>query len=354
MDINLNKIHTGDSLKWLKTLPDCAVNCIVTSPPYWMLRDYKVDGQLGMEETPEKYVRKMVTVFRECRRVLRNDGTLWLNIGDSYASKSGGYSSPEKTGKHNYLSEGTSSSVLKREKVVSGLKPKDLVGIPWLLAFALRKDGWYLRCDIIWAKTNCMPESVRDRPTKSHEYIFLMSKSPKYYYDYEAIKELAIYDVDGTGTTARKARQAASNKSVPTSERAGIRPAGFKDAAKMNGKHSDKQRGHSRRHAGFNAKWDLMTKEEQCTGMRNKRDVWTVAPAQFSEAHFATFPEKLIVDCIKAGCPDGGVVLDPFMGAGTTALVARKLGRNFIGCELNPEYTAIAENRLKRGLGIFI
>lgn len=231
-----------------------------------------------------------------------------------------------------------------------------------MLAFALRADGWYLRSDIIWAKKNCMPESVRDRPTRSHEYIFLLSKSKDYYYDHEAIKEPAIYDVDGTGTASRKARQKPDNKSMPLGLNAGIRPAkvdkakaaAFKNAAAFAGKNSDKQRGHSERHNGFNDRWDKMTTKEQCTGMRNKRDVWNVATAMFPDAHFATFPEDLIVDCIKAGCPEDGVVLDPFMGAGTTALVARKLNRHYLGIELNPEYVTIAENRLKKELGMFL
>jgi DNA modification methylase len=198
-----------------------------------------------------------------------------------------------------------------------------------------------------------MPESVTDRPTRSHEYIFLLSKSAKYYYDHEAIKEPALYDVDGTGTAARKVRQSADNKSMPTRNVNGIRPAGFKDAEKMNGKHSDKKRGHSRRHNGFHDRWDNMSHEEQCTGMKNKRDVWTVSPAQFPEAHFATFPEQLITPCILAGCPKDGIVLDPFMGAGTTAIVAKSHDRNFIGFELNPEYIKIAENRLKQEFGMF-
>lgn len=356
MELKLNHIYQGDALMVLRRLPDQSVNCIVTSPPYWGLRDYGVAGQMGMESTPEEYIDSMVAVFREAKRVLRDDGTLWLNVGDSYASKSRGYRSAEKTGKQAYLSTGTYGAILKREKVVSGLKAKDLVGIPWMLAFALRSDGWYLRSDIIWAKKNCMPESVTDRPTKSHEYIFLLTKSEKYYYDHESIKEPAIYDVDGTGTAARKARQKDENKSIPTSLNAGIKKgggAGFKDAKKMDGKHSDKQRGHSRRHAGFNDRWDMLSKDEQCTGMRNKRDVWFISPAQFPEAHFATFPEKLVVDPIKAGCPEGGIVLDPFMGAGTTALVAAKLGRNYVGIEMNPEYRDMAEKRLKKELGMF-
>lgn len=366
-----DKIHNTDCLTGLKTLPDKSVNCCVTSPPYYGLRDYGVAGQLGLEDTPEEYVAKMVEVFEEVKRVLNDDGTLWLNIGDTYAAYWG-----QKYGQGQSLSGGREnrgaappakkSPVFSKSKrdvkrfgggnvpAMGEVKPKDLFGIPWMLAFALRSRGWYLRSDIIWAKKNCMPESVTDRPTRSHEYLFLLSKSAKYYYDNEAIKEPAIYDVDGTGTASQKARQISSNKSLPDGQKNGIRPAGFKDAGLMNGKNSEKQRGHSRRHNGFNDRWDKMTHEEQCTGMRNKRDVWTISPAKFPEAHFATFPEDLIVPCIKAGCPIDGLVLDPFMGAGTTALVARKLNRHFIGFELNPDYIIIAENRLKKELGMFL
>lgn len=337
----------------LKKLADNTVDCCVTSPPYWGLRDYGVDGQVGMEQTPEMYVQKMVELFSEVMRVLKPEGSLWLNIGDSYCGT--GTSSGDQKSSTLQGSKDTQIEAGKRpnKKPTKDIKPKDLVGIPWMVAFALRAQGWYLRQDIIWAKKNCMPESVKDRCTRSHEYIFMFSKSPKYFYDAEAIKEPFIYDVDGTGTAARKARQHNGDKLLPTEKTNGIRSAGFFEASKFEGKHQDKQRGHSRRHAGFNDRWDSMTKEEQCTGMRNKRDVWTISPAQFPEAHFATFPEEIPAICIKAGCPENGLVLDPFMGAGTTALVARKLNRNFIGFELNSEYIAIAERRLEKELGMF-
>lgn len=347
--MELNTIHIGDALEQLKKLPDECVNCIVSSPPYWGLRNYGVDGQIGQEKTPEEFVGALVSVFREAKRALKDDGTLWLNIGDSYAS-CGRNRTAESAVKNTGLKSGldTQANILSQpNKLVGDLKPKDLVGIPWMLAFALRADGWYLRFDIIWSKKNCMPESVTDRPTRSHEYIFLLSKSQKYYYDHEAIKEPAIYDVDGTGTQARKAR-ANGNKLEPTKQVNGIRAAGFKDATLMNGKHKQDQVG-SRVYEGFNQR----NADSDKTGMRNKRGVWTTATAMFSEAHFATFPEELIVDCIKAGCPIGGVVLDPFMGAGTTALVSAKLNRNYIGVELNPTYAAMADKRLKKELGIF-
>jgi DNA modification methylase len=366
----INQIHQYNVLNTPWPLEDESVNCIVTSPPYYGLRDYGVSGQLGLEETLDEYIDKTVQIFREGYRVLKPTGTLWLNLGDTYAAYWGqkygqGQSlsgTRENKGSAPPAKKSPKFSKSKRDvdrygggnmKTSGDVKPKDLFGVPWAVAFALRSAGWYLRSDIIWAKKNCMPESVTDRPTRSHEYIFLLSKAAKYYYDYEAIKEPALYDVDGTGTAARKARQKENNKSMPDAQRSGIRPAGFKDAEKMNGKHSDKQRGHSRRHSGFNDRWDKMTHEEQCTGMRNKRDVWTVSPAQFPEAHFATFPEQLITPCILAGCPKDGIVLDPFMGAGTTALVAKSHGRNYIGFELNPEYIKIAENRLKKEFGMF-
>lgn len=351
--MELNRIYCEGALTGMqKRLGPATIDCCITSPPYWGLRDYGVAGQLGLESTPEEYIKNMVDVLMEVYRCMKSSGTLWLNIGDSYAGNGGQYGNSKSTlkGKQPGVKE---IGQAQRFKKRGDLKPKDLVGIPWMLAFALRQAGWYLRSDIVWAKANCMPESVTDRPTRSHEYIFLLSKSAKYYYDHEAIKEPALYDVDGTGTAARKARQNADNKSMPTGNVNGIRPAGFKDASNFNGKHTDKQRGHSRRHNGFNDRWDNMSHEEECTGMRNKRDVWTVAPAQFPEAHFATFPEELIKPCVLAGCPKDGVILDPFMGAGTTALVARSHDRNFIGFELNPEYIVIAEKRLKKHFGMF-
>ena len=321
-------------------LPDESVQCCVTSPPYWGLRDYKSDGQIGLEKTPEEYVAAMVAVFREVRRVLRKDGTLWLNLGDTYSTGSGGTDTKSDKQRSN------NGTQFEPRPAYDGLPTKNLVGIPWRVAFALQADGWWLRSDIIWSKPNPMPESVTDRPTRSHEYIFLLTKSARYFYDADAIKEPALYDVDGTA--ARKARQAETNKSMPTEERSGIRPAGMKDARNFNGKHADKQRGHSRRHEGFNARWDLMSKEKQCTGYRNKRDEWTVAPAQFPDAHFATFPPKLIEPCILAGSKTGDTIMDPFHGAGTTALVAKGFNRRYVGIELNEAYIELSLKRLSQ------
>ena len=290
-------IH-GDCLEVLPTLDAESVHCCVTSPPYLGLRDYGNDGQLGLEKTPEEYVAKIVEVFRAVRRVLRDDGTLWLNLGDSYnAARNGGHAGGSKQNHPKYQQRSGAN--------VKGLKPKDLIGIPWRVAFALQADGWYLRQDIIWHKPNPMPESVTDRCTKSHEYIFLLSKKPKYYYDADAIGEKCNWN----GTSGNK------------NYRAGI---GLVDGGKMNSGGSKDS--------------------------RNKRSVWTVTTKPYKGAHFATFPPDLIEPCIKAGCPEGGTVLDPFMGSGTTAYVSRELGRNYLGVELNQEYIDLANKRLKQDL----
>jgi DNA modification methylase len=289
------------------------------------LRDYGVEGQIGLEESPEAYVSKLVEVFREVRRVLKKEGTLWLNLGDSYSRDvAKGGSGPN--GKHDFIPDyGNARKIMSESKGsfdggvgradrapvrVGGpnLKPKDLIGIPWMVAFALRADGWYLRSDIIWHKPNCMPESCKDRPTKSHEYIFLLSKSERYYYDNEAIKEPFTYPIERAGTKPRPQQNGVSAKN-PTSLTQSSR--------------------------------DLYNN----TG-RNKRTVWTIPTKPYSEAHFATFPEKLIEPCILAGCPEGGICLDPFFGAGTTGLVAKKLGRHFIGIELNEAYIGMAQKRV--------
>jgi DNA modification methylase len=345
------RILTGDCRDVLGTLPDKSINCCVTSPPYFGLRDYGVEGQIGLEQTPDAFVAEMVAVFREVRRVLRDDGTLWLNLGDSYAGSGKGGNPEEGKQATNRGSQsvgvlyGTGKTAREAavtnvtRKTFDGIKAKDLIGIPWRVAFALQADGWYLRQDIIWSKPNPMPESVQDRCTKAHEYIFMLSKSARYFYDADAIKEDA------------------SEVSIARSERADLREKpGWSEAYHGNpptGFKRDKQRGHSRRHAGFNDRWDAMEKAEQCGGKRNKRSVWTVATQPFSEAHFATFPPSLIEPCIKAGCPTGGTVLDPFGGAGTTGLVADRLQRDAILIELNPAYVEIARNRLTADAGMF-
>lgn len=346
--MELNVIHNQDCIAGMKQYPDSFFHCCVTSPPYWGLRDYGVNGQFGLETTPELFIENMVQVFREVKRVLRDDGTLWLNMGDSYAHNGAAYGNEKSTltgRKH-----GEEMGKAKRfVKCGSSLKPKDLVGIPWMLAFALRDDGWYLRDCIIWHKPNPMPESVTDRTTKAHEYIFLLSKSNKYYYNAAAIatpyadKTYTTFgcEVKGNGDGSGLVQSENWSNSITVRK------------PKEWGK-KDKQRGHSRRHAGFNERWDNMTKEEQQLQGANKRSVWTIATRPFKEAHFATFPEELPHTCILAGCPPDGNVLDTFMGAGTTALVARKLQRNYVGFELNPEYVAIAERRLRKELGMFL
>ncbi len=496
-----NTILCGDAREQLRLLDDESVNCVVTSPPYWGLRDYGVKGQLGAESTPEEFVCNLVDVFREVRRVLRSDGTVWLNLGDSYAGSgrgmnkdgtpNGGEKQQTNAGSnldfHDHMVEG---GAIGRFWVAPppGLKQKDMVGIPWRVAFALQADGWWLRSDIIWSKPNPMPESVQDRPTKAHEYLFLLSKSANYFYDAAAIREgiaesrivkaangddeslifgqylgrEAAHSAFGDGVRVASAvlnlaqrqeqvgllpldseigtqrsngdagllvvgvpviRRAASEAarftdgdvsakeflrelnslcvalpdghdlketwrlalgnvghidadsdrsvavndaskvgqiefihdqhytkaSVPSSHMTGTQRndgARWRNADGGVAPRVDKQRGHGRRHAGFNDRWDHMTKEEQASGGHNKRTVWEVATVPYPEAHFATFPTKLVKPCILAGCPEGGIVLDPFLGSGTTALVAKTAGRDYIGIELNPKYVELAERRI--------
>jgi DNA modification methylase len=330
------RIINADVLAGLAQIEDESVNCCVTSPPYWGLRDYGVEGQIGLEATPDEFVAKMAAVFREVRRVLANDGVLFLNLGDSYNAYNGG------AGPSSSLSRGVQTS--ERPALASGfglrdksLKPKDLVGIPWMTAFALRADGWYLRQEIIWAKPNPMPESVRDRCTKAHEHIFLLSKSERYFYDADAIREPSTWD--------------ANNTKMPDGWDTG--PGGHGSFHRNGREKGEKRRGHVRPHDGFNGRWDAMPKAEQQSKGANKRTVWTIATQPYAEAHFATFPEELPETCIKAGCPAGGTVLDPFGGAGTTGLVADKLGRNAILIELNPEYAAMAERRIQNSAPLF-
>jgi len=375
--IKLNKIYNEDCLETLKSLPDNYIDCVVTSPPYWGLRDYGLEpkiwggngcihkwenakenplklqsgnpefqrpwrekatsenvssgqfckkcgawrGNLGLEPSPELYVQHITEIFREIKRVLKKEGTLWLNLGDCYAGSWGNYGArngkqrsriAERWHRPGYEDPRSEWDSLPPTAKIPGLKPKNLVGIPWRVAFALQADGWYLRSDIIWHKPNPMPESVKDRPTRAHEYIFLLTKSAKYFYDADAIREEPI-----------KTQKA-------DLENYGGR--GFTNHLE------DFQKGMSQQKFG--------PKVTHPKG-RNKHSVWSISTQPFPEAHFATFPEKLIIPCIKAGCPEGGIVYDPFMGAGTTALVALKLGRKFIGSELNPDYIEIANKRIE-------
>ena len=365
--MDINKIFNSDCITGMRSLPDGCIQTCITSPPYFGLRDYGVDGQIGLEQTPEQYVERLVTVFREVRRVLRHDGTLWLNLGDSYAS-GGGKAQPHR--------DSCGGGFVKPNTAVNGLKSKDLIGIPWRVAFALQSDGWYLRSDIIWEKPNAMPESVRDRPTKSHEYLFLLTKSEKYYYDSDAIKEPAVRPGERQTFGGQKGRDYQPSETDP------------------NFRNGNEQWGRT-----------ITTPDK-----RNKRTVWHIPTKPFPGAHFAVFPPDLIKPCILAGtslkvCPicgqswkrviektghinnredchvpnnsptktdstgwapttrptdeftpmcnclnndgsDKSVALDPFMGAGTTALVAKQLNRSYIGYELNPEYVQLARDRL--------
>jgi DNA modification methylase len=334
--MEINKIYNLGCLEGLKMMADNSVDCCVTSPPYFGLRDYGTDEQIGLEETPELFVAALVDVFTEVKRVLKNEGTLWLNLGDSYSSQGGGQVEQTVRNSNDYVNAGQSKG--KSRKAPTGLKPKDLIGIPWMVAFALRSSGWYLRQDIIWHKPNPMPESVTDRCTKSHEYIFLLSKSSKYYYDHESIKT-EIQDSSVKRLLQNIENQNGSSR-VPGKKNGNMK-------AVANGQPCYQ---YNDGHSGYlNSDGTL-----RGNGMANKKSVWTVTTKPFSEAHFATFPQDLIVDCIKAGCPEGGTVLDPFMGAGTTALVAKKLDRNYIGFELNQDYIKIAEKRLYSEIGMFL
>lgn len=339
----INKIYNENCLTGLKNIPDNSIDCCVTSPPYFGLRDYGTDEQIGLEETPEIFVLKLVGVFNEVKRVLKPNGTLWLNMGDTYAG--GGGASGHTSETKNLGATTSEYGAVKSGGKKYGLKQKDLIGIPWMVAFALRANGWYLRQDIIWHKPNPMPESVTDRCTKSHEYIFLMSKSPKYYYDIDAIRT-PVKD-SAVQRMMQQIEDQKGSERVPGKTNGTMKAVGPGIKAYSHRGTGDKKlTGHS---GNFDSDGNLIG-----DGMANKKSVWTVTTKPFSEAHFATFPQDLIVDCIKAGCPEGGIVLDPFMGAGTTALVARKLNRNYIGFELNPEYLKIAERRLIKELGVFL
>lgn len=337
----------------MKQLADNSIDCCVTSPPYFGLRDYGTDGQIGLEETPDLFVAKMVEVFEQVRRVLKPEGTLWLNLGDSYAANRGYQVSHEIRGSK-AAAEAGSVNGRGMKATDYGLKPKDLIGIPWMVAFALRSQGWYLRQDIIWSKPNPMPESVTDRCTKAHEYIFLMSKSGKYYYDQEAIKQ-PVADSSVQRLSQDVENQNGSNR-VPGKTNGSmkavgkVRPNGIVRDRLLDYDSKEKQLRQNTERGGYENESDL----PEPSGFANKRSVWTVTTMPYSEAHFATFPERLIVDCIKAGCPENGIVLDPFMGAGTTALVSRKLNRNYVGFELNPEYIKIAEKRINTEIGLFL
>jgi len=302
----------GDCRDMLATLTEQSVQTCITSPPYWGLRDYGVDGQIGLEETPDDFLAGMVDVFAAVWRVLRDDGTCWVNMGDSYAA------STKRTGRNdagNDFRPGRAAAGKATKHIVrSGLKPKDLCGMPWRLAFALQSAGWYLRSDIIWSKPNPMPESCTDRPTKAHEYVFLLTKRPRYFYDADAVRETAEY--------GRRAWSCVESVLAAATTGSDARPHhGIRKAASVTG--GDPGAG------------------------RNRRTVWTIPTQAYSEAHFATFPEALVVPCVLAGSREGDTVLDPFTGSGTTGKVAVELGRRFVGCELSPEYAELAAARIR-------
>lgn len=327
---NSGMILQGQALAMLRTLPDNSVHCVVTSPPYWGLRDYGCDGQIGLEATPAEYIAKMVEIFEEVRRVLRRDGTCWVNMGDTYSGSFG-----------------------------NSLKAKNLIGMPWRLALALQDAGWYLRSDIIWSKPNPMPSSVRDRPTTSHEYIFLLTKSAKYWYDADAIRTelkgsgrpVKMPDgwdtgLGGHGAFHRNGREkGATNSQLYGGPNSGFRVKHCPNNAQPSKKPTKNEESSQRTKVNLNANWDAAEANGTLKGA-NARTVWTIAIQGYKKAHFATFPTEIPRRCILAGCPPGGTVLDPFLGSGTTYAVALELARNAIGIELNPEYVTLARERI--------
>lgn len=326
-----NTVIFGDALSGLKLLNDESVDTCVTSPPYYGLRDYGKSEQIGLESTPDEYVKRLVNVFREVRRVLKPDGTLWVNIADSYAG-SGKSAWLNKNGQKETYVLDPDSTPAKMPKTFEGIKAKDLMGIPWMLAFALRADGWYLRQDIIWHKPNTMPESVKDRCTKSHEYIFLLSKNPRYYFDGESISE-PVAD-SSLSRYAQNIEQQNGSERVPGKTNGNMKAAPPRFGGSKYTESPD---------VFYRTKSGNMYEYRP---RRNKRDVWTVNTKPFKGAHFATFPDTLITPCVLAGCRTGGTVLDPFCGTGTTLMVANKYGRNGIGIELNDEYEQLIKERV--------
>lgn len=305
-----DRILCGDALEMLRTLPDNSVHCCVTSPPYYVLRDYGVDGQIGREDTPAQYVARLTDVFSEVRRVLRPSGTLWLNIADTYAGKGNQGDSVDPK-----YPNGRTGQTVAINRRVEGCKAKDMIGIPWMLAFALRDSGWDLRSDIIWMKANPMPESCKDRPSRCYEHVFLLTKSRSYYYDAAAIAEPVA-----ESTPMRMRRKFGKNKYS----------AGIPGQA----------------HQHLNDYRPNGYAEEDIPLLRNKRDVWQINSVPYKGAHFAAYPPKLVETCLLAGCPQDGIVLDPFLGSGTTAAVAKQMGRHYIGVELNPDYCELAKQRI--------
>ena len=358
--IEVDRIHCGDCLEVLQSFPDESVDCCVTSPPYYGLRDYGIDGQIGLEPSPDEYVAKLVEAFREVRRVLKKEGSLWLNLGDSYASmgRSGRDESPGVGAKqeispiHTKVKwhAGDGSKFQWRIPAFdSFLKPKDLIGIPWRVAFALQADGWWLRSDIIWAKGNPMPESVTDRPTKAHEFVFLLTKSARYYYDNEAVKEGSVTNDPRRPYTSKGAWDLDGR---PKETRHSGEPRLNGDFTKRNRRSvwTIKSTGNREKECLYILSSDLSpidklaSIKEMLSGKQS--DVWRINTKPFSAAHFAVMPEALVEPCILAGCPEGGIVLDPFFGAGTVGAVAQRLCRHWIGIDINPGYNEMAKQRI--------
>lgn len=337
MNIDGIDLRVGSCIDALRAMPDSSVHCCVTSPPYFGLRDYGVEGQIGLEPTPDEFVAALVAVFREVRRVLRNDGTLWLNLGDSYCTTAS-YNAPRTSGGEYGRVAGVRQP---RAPIPSGLKAKDLIGIPWRVAFALQADGWYLRQDIIWSKPNPMPESVRDRCTKAHEYMFMLSKGRRYFFDQDAIAEPMAESSLARLTQPTLDQQRGSDR-VPGKTNGPMKAVGKAMTFKRDGSKRGIQQ-----HGQNNGTHRPDREDTVYYGTRNKRSVWTVPTRGFKGAHFATFPPALVEPCILAGCPEGGTVLDPFGGAGTTGGVAIAHGRKAILCELNPEYAALIPARVQ-------
>ena len=340
------RIITADVFDGLAQLPDESVHCVVTSPPYFGLRDYSMEGQIGQEPTLGEYVDKIVRVCREIKRALRTDGTFWLNVGDSYAGpgkgrNANGEHSANASSKQstNHGATGGMIAQSQQHEIDGHIIPrKSLCLVPYRIAIALIDDGWLVRSTIAWCKPNPMPESVTDRPTSSHEVILMLSKSPHYFYNADAVRS------ELRASSVTRLAQNVELQTGSTRANGGAKTNGTMKA--VGGRRSDKQRGHSRRHAGFNDRWDSMSKEEQMAAGANLKNVWVIAPSGYKAEHFATFPPQIPELCIKAGCPKGGVVLDPFAGAGTTGLVADRLQRDAILIELNADYVALIEQRL--------
>lgn len=322
-------LHCGDALSVLQTLPDASVDCIVTSPPYFALRDYGHAQQIGRESTPTAFVDALVNVMRDARRVLNPAGNMLVNMGDTYQcakGQSGGVDPKNSARRH---------GLRATDVTIAGLKPKDLIGVPWMLAFALRADGWYLREGIVWHKPNGMPSSATDRCTLSHEYVFHLTRRRRYTWNHKAIRE------PYAESTRKEFERPYEGKGRKAYEADGVQ-----NPSNLKRRMVDKQRGHSRTHAGFNDRWDSMSKEQQMADGANARSVWTIATEPSPYDHFAVMPRALARKCIMAGCPAGGVVLDPFAGVATTGVVALEEGRSFVGIELNPKYHAIGRERL--------